>query len=181
MIRVNLLPVRQAQRRELGKKQLILLALLLLGAGVGNWKWVEGVKTRLQAKQSQVAQLQRDIAQLEKVIGEVNTISKEMKSLEDKLKVLDQLRQGRSGPVKVLDALATVMPEKVWLITVTEKDKQLSIKGAAVSNDDLADFMRALTNSPYFSEPTLRRSVQRGSGNNRTIQFELSCRVNYSA
>lgn len=180
MIRVNLLPVRQAQRREMGKKQLILLALLILGAGVGNWKWVEGVNTRLSTKQAQVAQLQRDIAQLEKVIGEVNTISKEMKSLEEKLAVLDQLRQGRSGPVKFLDALATVMPEKVWMLSVTEKEKQITIKGAAVSNDDLADFMRALKDNPYFSEPTLRRSVQKGSGDNRTVEFELSCRVNYS-
>ncbi len=36
MIRINLLPVRASKKREFGRQQLILLALILVIVGVGN-------------------------------------------------------------------------------------------------------------------------------------------------
>ena len=39
MIHINLLPVRAAKKREFGRQQLILFALILVGAGVGNYLW----------------------------------------------------------------------------------------------------------------------------------------------
>lgn len=181
MIRVNLLPVRQEKRREYGKQQIVLLALLVVFVGVGNWQWSQRADADLRAKRAQVAQFQQDIAQLEKVIGEVNTISKEMKDLEAKLAVLDELRKGRTGPVKMLDALASTMPERTWLTSMVERDGRITMRGGAVSNEDLGELMSALKENPFFSEPTLRHSTQRGRDGNRYFEFELSCAVNYSA
>jgi hypothetical protein len=36
MIRINLLPVRAAKKREFGRQQLILFGLILFGAVLGN-------------------------------------------------------------------------------------------------------------------------------------------------
>lgn len=185
MIRINLLPVRAAKKKDLGLKQLTLLVLLVVGALLGNYLWLGSVQSELATKKNQVAKLEQDIAQLEKIIGEVNTIAKQKKTLEDKLAVLAKLRKGRSGPVKMMDALATLIPEKVWITSLEEKGGAMTIKGGALTNQDLADLMTELKKSPYFSEPSLKRSVQargrgRDSGSGTGIQFELSCKINYT-
>ena len=107
MIRINLIPVRQVKKRELGRQQLVIFAAVLFVVGVGNYLWIDSVEDGSGQAEGPVVKLQNDIAQLEKVIGEVNSITKEKKALEDKLKVLDTLKKRRAGPVKVMDALAS--------------------------------------------------------------------------
>ncbi|AKU90319.1 PilN domain-containing protein [Vulgatibacter incomptus] len=182
MIRINLLPTRQAKKKDLGNKQLVLLGLLVVGALMGNWFWYSGVESTLAQKNAQVAKLKQDIAQLDKIIGEVNTIKEQKKALEEKLAVLDKLRKGRTGPVKMLDALSTLMPEKVWISAIEEKGGAMVIRGGAVTNEDLADLMRELKKNPFFSEPSLKKSQQVGDRQLGTyVQFELSCSINYAA
>lgn len=182
MIRINLLPVEQTKKWELGQKQIILFLLVLVAVGMGNWTWRSGVADTLQGKRTQVERLKRDIAALDKVIAEVKNIAKEKEAIEEKLGVLEELRKGRTGPVKMLDALATIMPEKAWILSFEEKSGKLVLKGGAVTNEDLADLMHALKGSPYFSEPSLKRSVQKSDrGGVRYIEFELECSINYAA
>lgn len=179
MIRINLLPVRAAKKKDLGLKQLVLLALLVVGALLGNYYWWSSVDSTLDTTKTQIAKLEQDIAQLDKIIGEVNEISKQKKALEEKLAVLEKLRKGRTGPVRMLDELATVMPEKVWITTIDEKGGSMVIKGGALTNEDLADLMKALKKSPFFSEPSLKKSVQsRKKG--AQVDFELTCKINYA-
>ncbi len=145
MIRINLLPVRQVQKREVGRQILILAAVVVIGGLVGNYLWYsdrEGERTRLQA---QLAETQRRITELEKVIGEVNNINKRKREVEDKLKILNDLRKLRSGPVRMLDALATAIPKKVWLQDFNEQSNQVKLTGSAMSHEDVAELMRGLS------------------------------------
>lgn len=182
MIRINLLPVEQTKKWELGQKQILLFVLVLVGVGAGNWSWYSGVSDMLDTKQRQVQRIRQDIAQLDKVIVEVKNIAKEKEAIELKLGVLEDLRKARTGPVKLLDNLAVIMPERTWLQSFQEKDGKLLLKGGAVTNEDLADLIRALKASAYFKEPTLKRSVHKDqSGEVPYIDFELDCGVDYTA
>ncbi len=184
MIRINLLPTRQAKKKDIGLKQLTLLGLLVVIALMGNYFWNTSVQETLDGKRGQVSKLQADIAQLDRIIGEVEQIAKQKEALEKKLKVLDDLRKGRSGPVKMLDNLATLMPERVWIVSIEEKGGSMVIKGGAVTNEDLADLIRALKTSPYFSktEPTLKSSTQvTDKVLGLRVNFELSLQINYAA
>lgn len=183
MIRINLLPTRQARKKEQGLQQLALLAAVVLLAVGANWWWASGLDSTLQARNRQVSKLKQDIAQLETIIGEITNITKDKKALEDKLEVLEQLRKARTGPVKMLDALATLTPERVWFTGMEEKGGALVLKGEAVSNEDLADLMSEMKKNPFFREPSLKRSVQRENkaAGMHTVEFELSCSINYSA
>src|SRR3954468_11159793 len=120
MIRINLLPVRAAKKREFGRQQLVLFALVLIGAAIGNWFWYNKVDSELAQLDQQISRTRAEIAQLEKTIGEVKSIKEDKKALEDKLKILDTLKKGRTGPVKVMDELATIIPPKVWLADYSE-------------------------------------------------------------
>ncbi len=144
MIKINLLPVRQVKKREVSQQLLVLYALVLAGAVGGNWWWYGGKDRTVRNQRAQIAQKEASIRQLESVIGEVNHIKEREKELKDKLAVLESLRRGRSGPVKILDALATATPSKVWLSSFDEKGQKVKVQGSAVSHEDVAELMRQL-------------------------------------
>src|SRR5439155_848311 len=82
------------------------------------------------------AKTRTEIAQLEKTIGEVKSIKDDKKALEDKLKILDTLKKGRTGPVKVMDELATVIPQRVWLTDYAEQGGNVTMTGQAAAYED---------------------------------------------
>jgi type IV pilus assembly protein PilN len=144
MIRINLLPTRQVKKREMGRQVLVLFAAVLILAAVMNYLWYSNRAEARDQAQARRDRTESEIAALEKSIGEVNNINKRKKEVEDKLKILDDLKKGRSGPVRVLDALATSMPKRVWLKEWDEKANAVKVVGNAMSHDDVADFMRSL-------------------------------------
>src|SRR5258708_6982234 len=139
MIRINLLPVRGVKKREVGRQILVLFAALLVLTAVINYLWFNSRANERAANAQKIEATEKRIKELEKVIGEVNNINKRKKEVEDKLKVLDELRKGRSGPVKMMDALSTATPKKVWLKDFDEKNNQVKLTGSALSHDDVAE------------------------------------------
>ena len=144
MIRINLLPVRQTKKKEMGKQVLVLFAAVILLAGVLNYLWLDSREKEKARAKDQIAATDRKIKELEKVIGEVNQINERKKELEDKLKVLAELRKGRAGPVKFMDALATATPKQVWIGQFEESGNAVRLTGTAMSHEDVAEFMGAL-------------------------------------
>jgi type IV pilus assembly protein PilN len=178
MIRINLLPVRAAKKREFGRQQLLLFVLLLVLAGIGNWFWYSRVESELTALDQQIARTKTEIAQLEKTIGEVKSIKEDKKALEDKLKILDTLKKGRTGPVKVMDELATLIPQKVWLTEYTEANSGVTMTGQAASYEDLSAFSKKLKASVHFTNITIKGARQRGDG---IVEWTITCNASYSA
>src|SRR5712664_986013 len=164
MIHINLLPVRAAKKREFGRQQLILFGLILVGALLGNYTWWKAEKDSLTALEQRIASTRGEIAQLEKTIGEVKSITQDKKALEDKLKILDALKKGRTGPVKVMDELATIIPNRAWITEYTEQNGGVSITGQAVNYEDLSTFSKKLKASTHFTNITIKGARQRADG-----------------
>ena len=144
MIRINLLPVRQVQKREASRQILILAAVVVFAGFVGNYLWYSDRESDRSRLDHQIGETRKRVTELEKVIGEVNNINKRKKEVEDKLKILSELRKLRSGPVRMLDALATAVPKKVWLSDFNEQASQVKLTGKAMSHEDVAELMRGL-------------------------------------
>src|SRR5207245_2818014 len=144
MIHINLLPVRAKKKREFGQQLIVLFAVVVVGALVGNYLWYRSVDDALAQVDRQIDATRAQIRQLEKTIGEVKTITQDKKALEDKLKVLDALKKGRTGPVKVLDEMSALIPARVWIGDFDEKGGQATIKGNAVAYEDLSAFVQKL-------------------------------------
>lgn len=178
MIRINLLPVRAAKKREYGRQQIVLFVLLLIIAGIGNFFWYGRVESELSALDRQIASTKAEIAQLEKTIGEVKSIKEDKKALEDKLKILDTLKKGRTGPVKVMDELATIIPQKVWITDYAENNGGVTMTGAALAYEDLSTFSKKLKASHHFTNITIKTARQRSDG---TVEWTIVCNADYSA
>ena len=178
MIKINLLPVRAAKKREFGRQQLMLFGLVLVLAGIGNYLWYSSVETQKDQLDQQISRTRAEIATLEKTIGEVKSIKEDKKALEDKLKILDTLKKGRTGPVKVMDELATLIPQKVWILDYAEASGGVSMKGAAATYEDLSTFSKKLKASKHFRDITIRKATQRGDG---VVDWDITCSADYSA
>jgi len=171
MIRINLLPVRAVKKRELGRQFLVLGAGVVVLTLVINGAWYLDRASTSSRNQERIATTRARIAELEKVIGEVNNINKRKREVEEKLKVLDELRRGRSGPVRMLDALSTATPKKIWLSDFDEKQNAVKLEGTAVSHDDVAEFMRALQNVVWTPKGMARLVEQKRDAKNARVEL----------
>jgi type IV pilus assembly protein PilN len=178
MIKINLLPVRAAKKREFGRQQIVLFALLLVLAAIGNYFVYDRFQSELKSLDKQIDSTRKEIAQLEKTIGEVKSIKEDKKALEDKLKILDTLKKGRTGPVKVLDELAQLVPQKVWLVDFTEQNGGVAMVGQAASYEELSNFSKKLKASVHFTDIVIKGARQRQDG---TVDWTILCKANYSA
>jgi type IV pilus assembly protein PilN len=182
MVRINLLPVRVSKKKEAGRQQLVIFAVVLVAGLLGNYLWAASRASDLKAREAKLARTREDIAQLERIIGEVKNIKDSQQELQKKLDVLDKLKQGRSGPVRMLDELATVTPRQLWLSKMDEKAGAMSFSGSATSIDDVSEFMTRLKQSKYFAKVELKKTtaVKAAGRNDRLVNFEITAVAKYN-
>lgn len=182
MIRINLLPIRQTQKRQTVQQQLLIGGMLMVVTIIACIVWSATVSSKVDDKKQQIAQKKNELQQLNKIIGEVNEFTAKKKELEDKLKIIERLRKGKTGPVKALDDLASEIPNRVWLTKVTESNGAVTIEGMAIDHEDVSAFMKSLQKSKYFSGIDLGYSKAKPDKSGATLyDFKITCAVNYSA
>lgn len=175
MIRINLLPIKAAQKKEKLKGQLLVAGLTLVVVvalcGLTHMHFLD----KIQERNEEIEQKRMEISRLMKTIGEVNQFKKRQQELRAKLDVLDKLNEARSGPVFLLDELYKAMPDKLWLTDFKEANGQASISGVGVSEETVALFMRNLEESDYYSNVILKVTEQKVTEGIKFQKFEVSC------
>jgi type IV pilus assembly protein PilN len=182
MIRINLLPARVSKRKAAGKQQLLLFVLVVALGYAGNYVWASARASDLAKREAKVRATRDEIAQLDRIIGEVKNIKDQQAALREKLDTLAQLKANRSGPVRVLDALASLTPKRLWLTRVDEKANAVTFTGSASTIDDVSEFMTALKSSPHFSGVELTKTAaapqtQKGL---EYVDFTVTATVQYA-
>ena len=182
MVRINLLPVRVSKKKEAGRQQLVIFAAVLLAGLLGNYLWGASRAGDLKAREAKLARTRDDIAQLERIIGEVKNIKDAQQELQKKLDVLERLKQGRTGPVRMLEELATVTPRQLWLTKLDEKGGAVTFSGSSASIDDVSEFMLKLKQSKYFTKVELKKTtaVKATGRGERLVNFEITATAQYS-
>ncbi len=180
MIRINLLPVRVSRKKAAGKQQVVLFAVLVVGGYVGNFLWAQTRAADLKTRQAKVAKTRDEIAQLDRIIGEVKNIKDQQAALREKLDILAELKAGRTGPVRVMDALATLTPKRLWITKVDEKGGAATITGQAVTIDDVSAFMSALKGNPHFGTIELAKTAATTAGKLEIVDFSLTAAILYA-
>ncbi|MEL7370358.1 MAG: PilN domain-containing protein [Myxococcota bacterium] len=182
MIRINLLPVRQTQKRQTIQQQLLAGAAMVVVTIIVCIVWAASVSSTYEAKLRLQKTKQDELAQLQKIIGEVNEFNATKKELQEKLKIIDDLRKSKSGPVRAMDDLASEIPNRVWVTDFQENSGAVTITGEAIDHEDVSAFMKALQKSKYFNGVQLGFSKASQERRGVTLyKFQITCSVNYSA
>jgi type IV pilus assembly protein PilN len=173
MLEINLLPVREARRKADLRQyfmQLLLLALLALGAIA----LVESrISDQISRSEARVAQLRNDIDQFKPQLEQVAAFKKRKSELEKKIDVIDGLDKARSGPVRVLDELATHTPDRLWLTGLTVAGTTLSLKGESLDNELVALFLRKLGDSAWFDQVDLDSTKLNNRKGLKVVEFNV--------
>jgi len=180
MIRINLLAVRVSKKKVAGRQQLLLLALLVILALVANWVWSSSRAGDLAAREGKLKRTKDEIVQLDRIIGEVKDIKAQQAALKEKLDTLEKLKAGRSGPVKLLDQLAQIMPMRLEIRRMDEQGGTISFEGSGATIDDVSAFMTALKGTPYFSKVELKKTTAATRGGMRIVDFLVTAQANYT-
>ncbi len=180
MVHINLLPVRVSKKKEAGKHQLIFFALAVVFALICNFWWSHSRANEVAVREEKVKRTRTEIAQLEKIIGEVKDIKAQQSAVKDKLAVLEKLKSGRQGPVRMLDELSGLLPKRLWLRKLDEKAGAVTFDGSATSIDDVSAFLAGLKKSLYFSNPELKKTIAKTDKKLKLVEFTINATVNYT-
>lgn len=102
------------------------------------------------AKLDEKSSLERRLTKLNVVTKRVQELEEKQKTLKEKLTTIATLKKKKNGPVHVLDDLTNSLPEKSWVNDITQKDGMVSIKGVALDNQTIAEFMSRVGKYPLF-------------------------------
>lgn len=179
MIRINLLPVRAARKRENIRRQVSVFALCIVftvSAMAYLAVFMTGTISDLTAK---IEAAQRDLKGYQTAANRVKKIKSELQKLREKTDIIAKLEENRTGPVQIMDALTSlVVAERMWLTSLTQAGGKMDLAGVAMDNKTIADFMTRLENSPYFKVVDLISSKQIKLRKDKKFkQFTMTCQL----
>ncbi len=111
---------------------------------------------------------------LEYVTQKLEQLEEQKQTLERKIGLINYLKAQQPIAVRIMDELSKHIPEWVWLIETKYEEQLLEIKGRALSNSLIADYIFNLENSPYFTELNLISSTQKSERNTQYLEFTLT-------
>lgn len=211
MIRINLLPVKATKKREQGQRQLLFgvvaFSLALVGVIVFHGAEVASINT-LQAQNEAT---RAAIEKLKKELGDYDTLKAKVEELKRQKEAIKKLQANRTGPVWLMRELSDILTKgkgpsinkeayealikkdptmgfnanwetrRVWLLSYEEKSHQVKIKGAAKSDEDVAEFTKRLKLSPFFTDVYWQQTQPQLDTklNVNYVTFDLNAKVNY--
>jgi type IV pilus assembly protein PilN len=158
MMEINLLPHREARRAADLRETVAVLVLGLVVVGGGIFFTDKSVKSDLATAKANVEQLEADIERYKPQQNLVKNFKKRKKQLQNKLDVIDSLEQARNGPVRILDELSANVPDRLWLTSIQTKGKGIKLEGQSLDTGVVADFLRGLNASPFFTNVDLDKT-----------------------
>ena len=158
MIRINLLPAREARRRLVLRRQIQVAVVVMVAAtGAGVWGYM-AQNSSLAAHQQELARIEVEIKHLEEVIKEVQQFETKQEALHKKVGAIEDIKTTQRRPARLLADISRSLPEKMWLVSIKEVGTGLQISGKSFDNPGIAAFMENLERSPSFSNVELVES-----------------------
>jgi len=156
MAHINLLPWREERRQERlqeFQKMMFLAAIVAAGLVYVLIMFADDMLTEQTARNSY---LQEEIVKVDAKITEIKTIEVERNQLLARMQVIQDLQESRPKVVKVLDALARVLPDGVHLEKIDREGQKVTINGMAESNARVSVLMNQIDGNSEFQESTLQ-------------------------
>ena len=182
MIRINLLPHREAKRKQ---KQAAFVALMALGGIVGAavvllvgaWN-----ASRIAVQNERNLVLKKASAELDKKIGEIKTLKEEIEALKARQQAVEDLQGDRNQPVYLLDELVRQTPEGVYLKSFRQDGQKVMLNGYAQSQERVAELLRNVSGaSPWLERPNLTEVKVATLGQSKTgrkvVEFQMDVAI----
>jgi type IV pilus assembly protein PilN len=178
MIRINLLAEKKKKKRVKGPSSFLMTIILVSGTALivmGLATFV--LKMSVSKLQEQSESNKAKLVELNRKINEVKKYEKLNKEIEQRNTLIETLRKNQAVPVRILDEVSTVMPEGIWLISMTYKDNGVGLEGYAFTNIDIVSYVENLKKSVNFTDVYLEESKQVEFEKVQVYRFRLNFKV----
>jgi type IV pilus assembly protein PilN len=211
MIKINLLPVKAAKRREQGQRQLLIGVVVFSATLVGLIIFHGTQVAHINEMREHNQQVSKDIAKLKAEIGDYDVIKAQRDELIRQRDAIRRLQANRSGPTYMMRELSDILTagkgptfnkeqyeesikrnpsagfnpnwdtRRAWLMSYVETNHNVKIKGGAKSDEDVAEFLKRLKVSAFFSDVNWlgTKPAVDTKYNVSYVTFDMTCRVNY--
>jgi len=173
MPRINLLPWRDAQRRERKLAFLVALGIAALAAGVTAFAAYLMYGSMIEAQQRRNNNLHAAIRTLDHQIEEINSLESAKQKFIARMEIIEKLQRSRPEIVHVFDEVVRTLPEGVYLTAVKQNGMRLKFEGIAQSSTRVSSFMRNIDGSQWLRNPELE-VVQTSKGTGPGSSFTLT-------
>ncbi|MBW6474978.1 MAG: PilN domain-containing protein [Anaerolineaceae bacterium] len=173
MIKINLLPVRESQKKEKLREQFVVLVASAIFVIVGCAAAYTTIQTKISAKNEEIAEQTSVVGQLKKQIGEVEKVKKLQGELQSKLDTLNKLKENKTGPAHMLDELSIAIPKKLWIESFDNVAGVVNLSGLGVNEEVVANFLQQLESSIYYKNVELQSLQQATIDGNKLQRFKV--------
>jgi type IV pilus assembly protein PilN len=176
MIRINLLPYREKEKKENFQRQIIVIAgglmlMLLILVSVYFYFVIS-----ISSIEKQIADAKAKLVVLDKKVGDIEGFKRDKKDVEQKLEVIKSLESNRLFPVLMLDELNQLVPaQDAWLDRIVQTGQELRIEGVAKDNSTVALLMKNLEKASFIQSVDLVVSREKEVVSLKLQQFILTC------
>ena len=174
LIKINLLPYREELNQKKKQKFNVLMAASgIIGIGLAVVAFL-GISQAISAQESRNAFLEGEIKILDTAIAEIASLKAEKEDFLAKKQKVEELQSKRFEGAQIIDTLNQLIPEGVFLISVSSSnEKNYEIKGKASSDNRIAMFMKSLPSTMLFEQPELLEIKKTDNGQDFVIQSDL--------
>jgi len=174
VIRINLLPWREARRRAQRQHLGVLggmvavLGLLIVGAvhlTIAGYIAVQSERNEF---------LKRENVRLDKEIEEIKKLKTEIAALLARKQIIERLQADRAQAVYMLQELVQQVPDGVYLKAIKQTGLKINMTGYAQSNARVSTLMRNFAASPYLENPDLVEIKAVFVSNKRVSEFIMN-------
>src|SRR5574343_272697 len=180
MIRINLLPHREAARKA-RREQFYMLAGLVGALGCvivfAGYTLIGGY---VAAQEDANAYLKSEVAMLDKQLEEIKGLKEQTRALLSRKQVIENLQKDRGETVHLLAELVRQVPEGVYLKSLKQDGLKIDIGGFAQSNARVSALMRNLEASPWLGNPQLVEVKAVTQNGRRLNEFSMNFTITRS-
>jgi Tfp pilus assembly protein PilN len=178
MIKINLLPYHEKQKKENVSRQItIIVGLFAIFILALIWVYLN-FSSQVASLESRVAESRQTLQALNEKIGDLEKFKKQKALLELKLDVIGNLEENRLLPVKTFDDLAMLVPSnEIWVIKIDQSGANLRIEGVGRDNIAAANFMKTIENFALIKSVDLISSKKVEIAGVTLQQFIFACKM----
>ena len=180
MVRINLLPHREARRKERKTAFVAMLIAAVFAGGLAVLLVGAVISARIASQNERNAYIQAENAKLDVQIKEIATLKQEIEALKARQQAVEDLQSDRNQPVYLMDELVRQVPEGTYLRSFKQAGQKVTLNGYAQSNERVSELLRNLGNvSPWLERPDLVeiRAATVGQGKDLRRVFEFTVNV----
>ncbi len=151
-IRINLMPHREAlkvSRKKTFITRAILISILAAVLMLFAWQLIEQYLRNQQDKNNFIS---AEIKKLDAEIAQITTLQDEINALKARQKAVEDLQSDRNLPVFVFEELTSYVPEGVYLKSIKQDVRKITITGIAQTQERVSEMLRNFTNASIWLE-----------------------------